>query len=65
MNPAVGLMWQPSEEIILEFPGGVVGARRSLVSSSFRALWNNVALDRFVLLEEVRKHWKLPSPVFP
>lgn len=51
-NPDVGLMWQPSEVIILEFQGGVVGARRSLVSASFRASWNSVALDRFFLLEE-------------
>lgn len=45
-------MWQLSEVIILEFQGGVVGARRSLVSTSFRASWNSVALDRFFLLEE-------------
>lgn len=57
----VGLMWQPSEVIILEFQGGVVGAIRSLVKLSLRVSWNTVALDRLVRLEEVRQLWKVPS----
>lgn len=65
MTPDVGLMWQPFEVITLEFQGGVAGAGRSLVSPSFRASWRTMVLDRFVLLEEGRKPWKPPSPVFP